>query len=260
MTESNQNQINESDLEYLFLGKKRKKKNKALTTIKYSALFLAIAVLVFFAINYQALIKEISFWYSHEYKNNANIGNQSSNISTSRNVTANTLSSNIPSFSDNHILIPAISVDAPVTWMVKNTAYNTNSALENGAIHLLGSAIPGTAGNVFVTGHSSNYIWAPGNYKSVFALLDKLSVGDMIFLKYQNKTYAYKMYEKQVINPGDTSVLEQGQKSILTLMTCTPVGTSLNRLIIKSSQVYPDPRFNSSSSSPQSTNNLPGIR
>jgi LPXTG-site transpeptidase (sortase) family protein len=144
--------------------------------------------------------------------------------------------------------------------MVENTAKDTSTGLENGTIHLLGTATPGTTGNVFITGHSSNYIWAPGHYKSVFALLDKLSVGDIIYLKYQNKTYAYKVYEQKIIKSNDTSVLEQSQKSTLTLMTCAPVGTSINRLIIKSNQIYPDPKSNISSNSSQTTNTLPGVR
>lgn len=260
MIKNNENQINEDDLEYLFSGKKRKKKSKAVSAIKYSALFLAIAIIIFVSINYQALTKELSFWYHNEYKNDTNSFNQNTNSTPLPSTKSKVNPNNIPEFADNHIFIPSISTDAPITWMVENTSESTSAALENGTIHLLGTAIPGTVGNVFITGHSSNYAWALGKYKSVFALLGKLSVGEMIYLKYQNKVYAYKVYEKDVIKPSDTSVLEQGKKSILTLMTCTPVGTSLNRLIIKSNQVYPDPNSNSSSNSSQTTSSLPAVR
>jgi len=260
MIDNNQNQINENDLEFLFSGKKRKKKSKSFTAIKYSALFLGVAVVIFFSINYQAIIKEVSFWYHNEYKNDANTVNQNANNSSRPTVTSKSNSIDIPTFSDNHIFIPAISVDAPISWMVKNTAEETSTALENGVIHLLDTATPGTVGNVFITGHSSNYAWAPGHYKSVFALLNKLSVGDIIYLKYQNKSYAYKVFEQKTIKPDDTSVLEQDQKSILTLMTCTPVGTSLNRLIVKSNQIFPDPKSNINSNNSQAAGTLPGIR
>lgn len=260
MIEDNQNQIDAEDLEYLFSGKKPKKKSKAITALKYSALFLLIAVIIFVSINYQALTKEMSYWYHHEYTNDENNPNQTQNNTSFFSSKTKVTADNLPQFSDNHIFIPAISVDAPITWMVNNSANETSAALENGTIHLLGTATPGTVGNVFITGHSSNYAWAPGHYKSVFALLDKLTVGDLIYLKYQNNTFEYKVYEKDVIKPSDTSVLEQGKKSILTLMTCTPVGTSLNRLIIKSNQVYPDPKSNMSSNNSQTTNSLPSIR
>lgn len=260
MIEDNKNQINEEDLEFLFSGKKRVNKSKALTAVKYSALFLIIAFVVFFTINYQALMNKLSFWYHHEYKNDEVATNQSTNPTITSKKSINSNSVSIPSFADNHILIPSISLDAPITWMVENTEQSTSKALENGTIHLLGTALPGTTGNVFITGHSSNYVWAPGHYKSVFALLDKLSVGDMVYLKYQNKGYSYKVYEKIIIKPSDTSVLDQGQRSILSLMTCTPVGTSLNRLIIKSNQIYPDPSTNLEAASTNSANSLPGIR
>lgn len=257
---TNQNQIDEEDLEFLFSGKKRKKKSKAKTAIKYSALFLLIAFFVFFLINYQALTKELSFWYHNDFKNDTLVTDQKTNTSTTPTFISKTNSIDIPLISDNHIVIPAISVDAPVTWLVKNTPDETSSSLQNGVIQLLGTATPGTVGNVFVTGHSSNYAWAPGRYKSVFALLGKVSVGDIVYLKYQNNTFAYKVYEQDIIKPNDTSVLEQGQKSILTLMTCTPVGTSLNRLIVKANQIFPDPKFNTSSNSSQNTGSLPGVR
>jgi LPXTG-site transpeptidase (sortase) family protein len=39
--------------------------------------------------------------------------------------------------------------------------------------------------------------------------------------------------EKNVITPGDTSVLERNKdKAEITLMTCWPIGTTLNRLIV----------------------------
>ena len=47
------------------------------------------------------------------------------------------------------------------------------------------------------------------------------------------KKYTYKIREKKVITPWDVSVLERNQdKSEITLMTCWPIGTTLNRLIV----------------------------
>lgn len=256
-----QNQISTEDLEILFSGQRKKDKGKSrgLTAIKYTALFLLITILTFILINYQALYKEISFWYQNNYQNE--LSNQTT-TSTTTSIQNNfsQSSNNLPVFADNHIYIPLISTNAPITWMVQNTAEDTSSALQNGVIHLVGTATPGSIGNVFITGHSSNYAWAPGQYKSVFALLNKLSVGDIIFLKYQGNIYEYKVYEQSIIKPNDTSVLQQGNKSILTLMTCTPVGTSLNRLIIKANQVYPDPKLNTHSTINQNSSSLPEIR
>jgi len=261
MIENKENQISTEDLEFLFSGqrKKSRSKNNALSAIKYSALFLLIALFTFVSINYQALYKEISFWYHNNYKNELNNQNISPTITSNQNSSSNS-SKNLPVFSDNHIYIPTISIDAPIIWMVQNNAEETGTALQNGVIHLAGTATPGTIGNVFITGHSSNYAWAPGKYKSVFALLNKLSVGDVIYLKYHNSIFEYKVYEQTIIKPSDTSVLDQGDKSKLTVMTCTPVGTSLNRLIIKANQIYPDPKYNTNPTKNPPAQSLPEIR
>jgi hypothetical protein len=47
------------------------------------------------------------------------------------------------------------------------------------------------------------------------------------------------MYDSKVVAPTDLSVLNQGSDNNLTLITCTPVGTSAKRLIIVARQISP---------------------
>ena len=103
----------------------------------------------------------------------------------------------------------------------------------DGVVHYPDTALPGEVGNVFITGHSSYYWWSKGEYNTVFSILDKLIMGDDIYIHYNNKRYTYRVYDVDIVLPSDTSVLEQGDNSILTLMTCTPVGTNYRRLIVK---------------------------
>ena len=50
---------------------------------------------------------------------------------------------------------------------------------------------------------------------------------------WKGKKYTYKIKEQKVVPPTATEVLHQpSDKSIITLMTCTPVGTNKNRLIL----------------------------
>jgi sortase A len=64
-------------------------------------------------------------------------------------------------------------------------------------------------------------------------LLDNVGFDDEIIVYYNQKKYKYIVREKNVITPGDTSVLnKEKNKSELTLMTCWPIGTTLNRLIV----------------------------
>jgi LPXTG-site transpeptidase (sortase) family protein len=80
--------------------------------------------------------------------------------------------------------------------------------LENGVIRYPGSAKPGNDGNTFIFGHSSNFPWIKGDYNDVFALLDHVENGDEIIIYYNQKKFKYKINRKDVVTPGDVSVLE----------------------------------------------------
>lgn len=111
-------------------------------------------------------------------------------------------------------------------------------ALREGVVHYPYTANPDQFGNVFITGHSSYYPWDEGRYKEIFALLHKLEVGDQYAITYQGKKYSYRVIEVFEIKPDDVSVLEQPlDKKISTLMTCTPIGTTLKRLIVRAELV-----------------------
>jgi len=144
------------------------------------------------------------------------------------------IESSIP-VDDRFILeIPKISVAAPIIPDVPGSNKETyDKSLESGVAHFSGTGKPGEGRNIFIFGHSSNYFWAPGDYKDIFKNLDKLSVDDEITVLYQGKIYKYKVVEEKIVKPTQTDVLmDTGNGEQLTLMTCTPVGTSLNRLII----------------------------
>ncbi len=150
---------------------------------------------------------------------------------------------------DDRLIIPKLDLNVPIV-VPPNTALlnedwklleeNIQESLQDGVAHYPGTARPGQAGNFFLTGHSSYFPWAPGEYKSVFARLHNLDVGDEYWVFYNGDRYRYVIQEKKEIKPSDVSVLDQPvSKRIGTLMTCTPVGTTLRRLIIISQEVDP---------------------
>ena len=106
--------------------------------------------------------------------------------------------------------------------------------LENGVVRYPGSAKPGEEGNAFIFGHSSNNVWESGDYNDVFALLDHVTYDDEVVVYYGQEKYTYKIEAKDVISPGDVSVLQSNPEdtSSITLMTCWPIGTTLNRLVL----------------------------
>lgn len=142
---------------------------------------------------------------------------------------------------DDRVIIPRISKNVPVvristeTLLRKDWAALENqiqSALQHGVVHYPGTAYPGDKGNVVITGHSSYFPWDAGRFKDVFALLHQVSVGDEIIVYQDQKKFKYVVYEKKVVRPSQVEVLTQDGNDRLTLITCTPVGTDLNRLIV----------------------------
>jgi LPXTG-site transpeptidase (sortase) family protein len=163
---------------------------------------------------------------------------------------------------DNELYIPKIDIRAPIVYMDSIEEQAIMEKLKNGVGHFPGTAYPGENGNVFILGHSSYYWWEEGNFKEVFALLDRLEIGDKIYIGYKGKKYVYQVTETKIVPPTDVSVLAQTASPQLTLMTCNPVGTAINRLIIIAKQVAPAPSENSSPKRPmlpQTIKSLPGV-
>ncbi len=155
------------------------------------------------------------------------------------------------------LIIPKINVDVPVLYDVGNDYASQMTAMTKGVAQFAipgASSHPGQVGNTVLAGHSSNDLFDTGDYKFIFAQLEKLEKGDTIYANYNSKRYTYTVREKQVVAPNDVSSLVYSTtKPILTLLTCTPVGTSLNRLLVIADQVSPDP--NQSIAAPADTTN-----
>lgn len=140
---------------------------------------------------------------------------------------------------DNRIIVPKIGKNIPLVDVLTNNFdfdHMENifmKELEKGVVRYPGTARPGEAGNAFIFGHSSNYPWMKGEYNDVFALLDKLSYGDEIIVYYNQQKFVYVIREKRVVRPGDVRALKRDEsKKELSLMTCWPVGTTLNRMLV----------------------------
>ncbi|MBP9820608.1 class D sortase [Candidatus Saccharibacteria bacterium] len=150
------------------------------------------------------------------------------------------------------ISIPKINLEVPVVYDLAGIEEDLiQKGLESGAVHYPLSPRPGQNGNVVVVGHSSNNILNAGKYKFAFAILNYLEAGDTIIMQYDSKRYVYKVTEKFIVKPEDVSVLgPTSSLASLTLITCDPPGTNINRLIIRADQISPDPNSNVASTAP----------
>lgn len=132
------------------------------------------------------------------------------------------------------IVIPKLGANARVIANVD--PYKANEyqyALIKGVAHAKGSAVPGTAGNIFLFSHSSVNFYEATRYNSVFYLLQKLEKGDEVVLYYQKQTYTYEVTDTKMVNPSEVTYLtNSSSEQTLTLMTCWPPGTTFQRLLI----------------------------
>lgn len=97
------------------------------------------------------------------------------------------------------------------------------------------TALPGEPGNTIIFGHSVlPQFFNPNSYITIFSTLYRLNVGDQIFVNYDNIKYKYRVEEMYEVKPTDLSVLHQRfDGRYLTLITCSPPGTYLRRLVVK---------------------------
>jgi sortase A len=147
--------------------------------------------------------------------------------------------------SDPKLIIPKINVDVPVIYDTKPDYDSQMKAMESGVAYFGipgANSKPGQVGNTVLSGHSSNDVLDGGSYKFIFARLDKLAKGDLIFANYEGKRYTYSITKTEVVKPTEVSKLVYStDKPMLTLITCTPIGTALNRLLVTAEQVSPSP-------------------
>lgn len=155
-----------------------------------------------------------------------------------------------------HIVIDKIAVDAPIRWDI--AVEDTVDTLNRGIAHLKGSAGLGDIGNLFLTGHSSDYVWKKNPYAAVFSLLPKLTPGDTLSIRENGAEYVYRVTETKIVNPDQVEVAAPTTNPIVTLMTCYPIGSTKQRFIVHADLIA-SPTLNNNKTAP-SAQTLPEIR
>lgn len=132
-----------------------------------------------------------------------------------------------------YLEIPVIDIDQGIN----------NKSIDYGIYHEPESAKPGV-GTVVLFGHRTFH-------GSPFLNLDKLKTGDTILISWPGiGNVEYKVTKSYVVPASYRLSVEQGKK--LFLITCYPLGSSKERLIIQADQsnIYPF-NYNAASSAPQ---------
>lgn len=132
--------------------------------------------------------------------------------------------------------IPALEIESPIVYVSGTTEQVFQDGLTRGVVHLPGSAEPGEHGNTYLFGHSSDFPWKAGDYKTVFAVLPEIKIGDQIRVSNRlGKLFVYAVTKTLVVGPKDLDVIDQHDKKIrmLSLQTSYPLGTALRRFIVQ---------------------------
>jgi len=117
------------------------------------------------------------------------------------------------------VVIPAIGVDHPVvqgdTW----------EQLKKGIAQHIGTADPGSVGNLVLTAHNDIY-------GEIFRHLDQLEPGDEIIVYTLSRQYVYTVQAQRLVDPSEVSVMATTRKPTITLISCYPYLVDTQRIVI----------------------------
>jgi|GEM_PF-1702002 LPXTG-site transpeptidase (sortase) family protein len=136
----------------------------------------------------------------------------------------------------NTLTISSLAISAPIIYPASSEEKVFQSALNQGVVHYPGSAAVGDYGNVYIFGHSSDYSWSRGKYKTIFSSLPNIKLGEIIVItNLTGQEFSYTVTKKFVTAVTDMEVLSQGEgnKKMLTLQTSYPIGTAKQRYIVQ---------------------------
>jgi LPXTG-site transpeptidase (sortase) family protein len=147
------------------------------------------------------------------------------------------------------ITIPSLGIRAPVLLpSMKNWSLRAWDMLEeqmqvglnHGAVAYPNSSGPGRKGNLIIAGHSSPPTESArkSEFGSLFSLLPDIKIGEVISITTAGSPITYRVFEKTIVSPQMTSILEQqSEESILKVITCFPVGSTRDRLVVLAKKI-----------------------
>ena len=133
----------------------------------------------------------------------------------------------VSEFGADELTIPSLSITAPVSFGV--SLADSVAKLKEGVVQLDTTKRPNENGPTFIVGHSSSLPWDKNSYGQIFAKLPDIKDGAEISVRYQGERYRYTVSSRKTVKP-DEIILPTSKQ--LILMTCVPVGTSQNRLLV----------------------------
>jgi sortase A len=117
------------------------------------------------------------------------------------------------------IQIPKLGIDTPVVQG------DEAEQLKKGVGQHLGTADPGTIGNMVLSGHNDTY-------GEVFRYLDQLEEGDLVIVYTSGRSYTYVVDKWILVTPDRVKVMDPTPYASLTLISCYPYLIDTQRIIV----------------------------
>lgn len=131
------------------------------------------------------------------------------------------------------VLLPSLKYWSSHAWNLMEEQMQVG--LNYGTVAYPHSTVPGGMGSLIIAGHSSPPTLSAEKsvYGDVFATLPDIEIGEDVTIASGGNVITYTVEDKIIVKPSEVSILEQqSDESVLKLITCYPVGTTKNRMII----------------------------
>ena len=133
---------------------------------------------------------------------------------------------------DLRLIIPKLEVDELILDGVDEQTLLQGEGLYDYA------QLPGEGrSNTSIAGHRNWIRNGKVTLDQPFSFLDALAEGDYLYLVYGENIYQYLFEYQEVVEPDDWGPIYKTDHSCVTLTTCTPVGVSDHRLIVRGALV-----------------------
>ena len=135
----------------------------------------------------------------------------------------------------NTLEVPKLGLSLPIIFATSTDKTSLMKDLDLGTVYYPGSVYPGQVGQIIILGHSAPPGWPKIKHDWVFTDLDKLSVGDDIFIDLNNKQYTYTVKKTTIIKRGADVPKDELNitNNVLTLISCWPPGKDYQRITVE---------------------------
>ena len=123
---------------------------------------------------------------------------------------------------DNRLVIPSISINESIKESSTIGVIN-----DGGTWRRPNTAVPTENNNTVIVGHRFY-----GADTSTFYHLDKVNVGEQMALYWEGEEILYEVTEKKIVDASQVSIEAPTKEKQLTLYTCDPIWSAVNRLVI----------------------------